>query len=118
MSVTFRPAISAEGHPLYRCSCEDGTCRACDTMLDVHERRASDLIAAIGLPERYGILPAREVAACCEARLRALAPEPARAGLERGRITVGGAPAGDTRDTVVRLLEVALVAGEGWVAWS
>jgi hypothetical protein len=118
LSVDFYPAASADGRPLYRCACEDGTCRACETRLNFHARRAADVFAAVDLLP-YGALPAADVAARCRAYLRTLTPQPARPVLERGRVVFGGAPAGDTRDTVARLLEVALVAGEiGWVAWG
>lgn len=123
MSVDFAPVlvgVDGVARPLHRCNCEDMTCRACETRLNCHERRASDLIAAVGLPARYGVLPAADLVARCEAYLRRLAPEPVRPGLERGRLVVGGAPAGDTRDTVARLLVVAqdALAAGGWVAWS
>lgn len=121
MSITFY-ATGADDRPVLRCTCEDMTCAACESSLNVHNGRAAMLLVYLGFdrqaPNMFGRIRAAELVARCEERLARLEPEPEIAPVERGRLYVHGRPAGNMRDTTARLLAVARAAGAGWVVWS
>lgn len=73
MSVTFSPS-NQDGSPMARCDCDDMTCVACTSSLNVANDNAIDLLRWLGFPvkgdsELYGSAPASDIEARCRRRL-------------------------------------------------
>lgn len=123
MSVTFRPAVEG-GRQLFPCTCEgeDLDCSGCRVMLNVHNAGAAELLRYVGIePDPYltGWILARELVERCTTALRGLRPEPAiPAAALSSRASIAERPAGYCRDRCAGLLDVALAAGNAWVAWA
>lgn len=127
MSITFCPS-DPNGRPLYRCDCEDLSCKACG--VNVHERSARELgdyirflrspLTVITSEEYFiGKIPASALIELCEARLAKLSVEPARSMITLSpRAWEGGLNAGYMRDRTAELLAVARSAEDQWVCWS
>lgn len=71
MSVTFTPS-NPDGRALLDCTCDDLSCVACTSSLNLANGNAADLLRWLGLPatsELYGEITASDLAARCRRRL-------------------------------------------------
>jgi hypothetical protein len=127
MSISFFPSDQT-GKSLYRCDCEDLSCKACG--LNTNERNARELGTYIGflqsplvvvVSEEYfiGRIPALAMIELCEARLSQLSVEPARPMTARSdRAWEGGLTSGYMRDRTAELLSIAHSVKDQWISWS